>query len=91
MAVGVISAATELGLSVPEDLSVVGFDDVKLASFANPPLTTVVQPKHEIGVLATEMLLERVSNLQAPPRVKRLDTKLVVRNSTARFVSPDAI
>ncbi len=83
MAVGVISAATQLGLRVPDDLSVVGFDDVRLASFTNPPLTTIAQPKYDIGVLATEMLLARVRNLDAPPRVERLDTKLVVRGSTA--------
>ena len=83
MAVGVISAVTELGLRVPQDLSVVGFDDVRLASFTNPPLTTVAQPKYEIGVIATEMLLARVQNIDAPTRLKRLDTTLVIRQSTA--------
>ena len=86
MAVGVISAATQLGLNVPEDLSVVGFDDVRLASFTNPPLTTIAQPKYDIGVLATEMLLARVRNLDAPPRVERLDTELIIRGSTAPSV-----
>ena len=83
MAVGVISAATEMGLRVPEDLSVVGFDDVRLASFTNPPLTTIAQPKYEIGVIATEMLLARAGNLAAAPRVERLETKLIIRGSTA--------
>lgn len=83
MAVGCISAARELGLRVPDDLSVVGFDDVRLASFTNPPLTTIVQPKVEIGTLATQMLLERLADLEAPSRFKRLDTKLCVRRSTA--------
>lgn len=87
MAVGVISAATELGLRVPQDLSVVGFDDVRLASFTNPPLTTVAQPKYEIGVIATEMLLARVQNIDAPTRLKRLDTTLVIRQSTAPLTS----
>ena len=82
MAVGVISAATEMGLQVPEDFSVVGFDDVHLASFTNPPLTTIAQPKYEIGVIATEMLLARARDLDAPPRVERLETKLIVRGST---------
>lgn len=83
MAVGIISAATQMGVHIPDDLSVVGFDDVRLASFINPPLTTIAQPKYEIGVLATEMLLARTQNLDAPPRVERLDTKLIVRGSTA--------
>jgi LacI family transcriptional regulator len=85
MAVGCISAARELGLRVPDDLSVVGFDDVRLASFTNPPLTTIVQPKVEIGALATQMLLERLVDLEAPARFKRLDTKLCVRQSTAAW------
>lgn len=85
MAVGCISAARELGMHVPSDLSVVGFDDVRLASFTNPPLTTIVQPKVEIGALATQMLLERLVDQEAPPRFKRLDTKLCVRRSTAAW------
>ena len=83
MAVGCISAARELGLSVPEDLSVVGFDDVKLASFTNPPLTTIAQPTYKIGTLAIEMLLDRLQKGDALPRLERLDTKLVIRHSTA--------
>jgi LacI family transcriptional regulator len=83
MAVGCISAATQQGLRVPEDLSVVGFDDVRLASFTNPPLTTIAQPKREIGTLAVEMLLTRINDLSAPIRYERLDTELQVRRSTA--------
>jgi LacI family transcriptional regulator len=83
MAVGCMSAAIELDLSIPRDLSVVGFDDIRLASFTNPPLTTVVQPKYEIGVLAVEMLLRRMDEPEAPPQLQRLDTHLQVRQSTA--------
>jgi LacI family transcriptional regulator len=83
MAVGCISAARQLGLRVPHDLSIVGFDDVRLASFTNPPLTTISQPIVEIGVLATKMLLERMLDIDGPPRFKRLDTVLRIRQSTA--------
>jgi len=83
MAVGAISAAVEMGCQVPVNLSVVGFDDVRLASFANPPLTTIVQPKYEMGVLATTMLLERMRNHDIPPRRRLLDTSLLIRQSTA--------
>jgi LacI family transcriptional regulator len=83
MAVGAISAAVEMGRQVPVNLSVVGFDDVRLASFANPPLTTIVQPKYEMGVLATTMLLERMRNHDIPPRRRLLDTRLLIRQSTA--------
>ncbi|KAA3664838.1 MAG: LacI family transcriptional regulator [Chloroflexi bacterium] len=85
MAVGCISAAVERGFNVPQDLSVVGFDDVNLAAYTNPPLTTIAQPKREIGVLTIEMLLARIQNLDAPHRSERLDTKLVVRQSTAEL------
>jgi LacI family transcriptional regulator len=88
MAIGAISAAVELGRQVPADLSVVGFDDVPLASFANPALTTVIQPKHEIGVVAATMLLERMQDPDRPPRRRMLDTELVVRKSTAPVKPP---
>jgi LacI family transcriptional regulator len=83
MAIGTISAAVGLGRQIPADLSVVGFDDVPLACFANPSLTTVVQPKYEIGVVAATMLLERMQDPDRPPHRKMLDTELVVRQSTA--------
>ncbi|HEC22840.1 MAG TPA: LacI family transcriptional regulator [Chloroflexi bacterium] len=83
MAIGAVCAARELGLSVPEDLSIVGFDDIRLASFVNPSLTTIAQPKHEMGVLATQMLLERMQDRDRPPRRQMLSTSLVPRQSTA--------
>ena len=83
MAVGAIRAALELGRQVPASLSVVGFDDVRLASFTNPPLTTIVQPKYEMGALAATMLLERMRNRSLPPRRRLLDTSLLTRQSTA--------
>jgi DNA-binding LacI/PurR family transcriptional regulator len=68
---------------VPEDLSVVGFDNVRLASYTNPPLTTVSQPIRQIGTLALELLMERINDIDSPVRVEQLDTELVVRRSTA--------
>jgi LacI family transcriptional regulator len=83
MAIGVMSAAMEMGLRIPADLSVVGFDDVALASFTNPALTTVSQPKYEMGTLAFSVLLERIQNYDMPPRRRLLDTDLLIRKSTA--------
>lgn len=83
MAVGAIRAATARGLRVPDDLSIVGFDDISLASYTNPPLTTIHQPKREIGRLAMEMLLTRMSDPDAPPHSVRLETELVVRQSSS--------
>jgi LacI family transcriptional regulator len=83
MAIGTICAAQELGRWVPSALSVVGFDDVSLASFTNPPLTTIFQPKYEMGIVAATMLLERKRDLEMPPRRRTLDTSLLIRQSTA--------
>lgn len=83
MAMGVISGAADLGRSVPADLSVVGFDDISLASFTCPPLTTVAQPMYEMGALAARLLLERMRDPQASPARRVLDVELVMRRSTA--------
>ncbi len=83
MAVGVLSSALERGIQIPGELSVVGFDDVRLAVYANPPITTVKQPKYEMGVLAAQMLLERMHEPALKPRTELLETRLVVRHSTA--------
>jgi DNA-binding LacI/PurR family transcriptional regulator len=78
-----MSAAWERGRRVPADLSVVGFDDVRLASLTNPPLTTIAQPKYEMGVLAVTMLLERMRHPEMPAQRRVLETSLVTRRSTA--------
>jgi DNA-binding LacI/PurR family transcriptional regulator len=83
MAIGAMSAALEAGLCVPDDLSVVGFDDIHLAGYVNPPLTTVAQPKFELGRVAARMLLERIDQRALAPRRRLLPTQLVVRHSTA--------
>ena len=82
-AIGVMSAALAAGLHVPEDLSVVGFDDVPAAAWTNPPLTTVRQPTVEKGRLAARILIQRMKGktIDSPPP---LATKLVVRRSTCR-------
>ena len=83
IAVGALRAASELGLHVPQDLSVVGFDDLLLASHVIPRLTTVAQSVEKIGQKATELLLRQIQNPDLPPERITLDTKLVIRESTA--------
>ncbi|MBN1138512.1 MAG: LacI family DNA-binding transcriptional regulator [Anaerolineae bacterium] len=61
-AIGLIHAALQVGLSVPGDLAVVGFDDIPFASYIHPPLTTIAQPKLEMGKSAVEMVLALISN-----------------------------
>ncbi|PZE66076.1 LacI family transcriptional regulator [Curtobacterium sp. MCBD17_021] len=81
-AIGVLQVAGELGLRVPQDLSVVGFDDVPQAANATPPLTTVAQPLHDLGAEALRMLLELLGGRDVPAHVQ-LPASLVVRGSTA--------
>jgi DNA-binding LacI/PurR family transcriptional regulator len=82
-ALGVVNALTERGLRVPDDVSVVGFDDVRLSAFTSPPLTTIHQPAREIGELATRLLLELTSGRDVPEQLHLLEPRLVVRGSTA--------
>lgn len=85
MAIGALDAARELGLDVPGDVSVVGFDDLEAASLVTPKLTTVVNPGHEIGRSAGELLLERIAGGRgAPRREVTLPSPLVIRDSTQR-------
>jgi LacI family transcriptional regulator/LacI family repressor for deo operon, udp, cdd, tsx, nupC, and nupG len=81
IAVGVLLACRELGLSVPDQLSVVGYDDVELARYVTPPLTTVHQPKLRLGELAMQMLLDVLEGRPVANHV--LSTELVMRASTA--------
>ena len=81
MAFGVLRAAAELGRRVPGDLAVVGFDDIELASYTTPPLTTITQSASDVGRAAVEILLERLADPARPPARRTLETRLVVRAS----------
>ena len=88
-AIGAIRALREAGLRVPEDVSVVGFDDVQSAAFKNPGLTTVRQPLQQMGSLAAETLLQQISEpplteAQLSKHINRLvEPELIVRGSTS--------
>ena len=84
-AIGALRAARNVGVDVPGALSIVGFDDIALASATVPALTTVAQPIADLATVATELLIERIRNGAAGQLGKRvvLDTKLVVRESCA--------
>jgi LacI family transcriptional regulator len=83
MAIGAIRAAAEAGLRVPEDVSVVGFDDIQLASHINPPLTTLRQDKLGLGAAAADALVARIAHDNGRPPLHQLPVELVVRGSTA--------
>jgi hypothetical protein len=89
MAIGVIWAAREAGLRVPEDLSVVGFDDLELASHANPPLTTVHQPIRQKGEESARLLLRMIASRDVErPEHRVLETRLIIRASTGPAPAP---
>src|SRR5260221_955322 len=83
-AIGAIQALREAGRRVPEDVSVVGFDDIQSAAFQNPGLTTVKQPLRQMGVLAAETVLQRINAPMQQPYPKEIivEPDLIVRGST---------
>ncbi|MEV6122990.1 LacI family DNA-binding transcriptional regulator [Streptomyces sp. NPDC052077] len=90
MAFGVIRALRELGRRVPEDVSVVGVDDIALAAYCAPGLTTVAQPFTAVGALAVARLLRRVGGAAEAAGAARPEPVLVVRASTAPAARPGA-
>jgi DNA-binding LacI/PurR family transcriptional regulator len=82
-AIGAIRALREAGLRVPQDISVVGFDDIQGAAFHYPSLTTVRQPLRRMGEIAAQTLLDRIEGQQHWPRQIAVEPELVIRESTA--------
>jgi LacI family transcriptional regulator len=83
MAIGAVRAVAEAGLRVPEDVSIVGFDDIQLAPHINPPLTTMRQDKLGLGAAAGDALVARIAGDPGRSPLLRLPVELVVRGSTA--------
>jgi LacI family transcriptional regulator len=83
VALGVLAAMRELGLRCPEDVSLAGFDDLEIASFTNPALTTVAQPAYQMGARAAALLFERLRGENLPAQHIVMNTSLKVRDSTA--------
>lgn len=81
-AVGVIAALEQYGLKVPDDVSVVGFDDIFLSTLIKPTLTTIAQPTYQMGKKAAELLVGRGKNKRKKAKRIVLPTRLVVRNSS---------
>jgi LacI family transcriptional regulator len=83
MAMGAMDAVHNRGLRVPEDISVLGFDDIPQAAVVHPALTTVRQPLEQMGRVATQMLLDLLKNPEQAINRMELPTELVIRDSTA--------
>ena len=88
MALGALRAANKVGLKVPEDLSIVGFDNIDLTNFFNPPLTTISQEQFHLGIWATQTLVRRITDKNLPYLKDILPTRLIVRESSAPARKP---
>jgi len=81
MAIGAMRSVREAGLNIPEDVAFVGFDDVAIATYADPHLTTIRQPIVRFGVNAVEILIDLIENGIKPARRIMMDTELIIRDS----------
>lgn len=81
-AAAVLRVARRLGLNVPKDLSVVGFDDTQVATISDPQLTTMHQPRFDMGAEACRQLIHKIKNPDAPPMSILFEAELIVRDST---------
>ena len=89
-AIGAIRALEESGLKVPEDVSVLGFDDIYTAAFHNPALTTIRQPLFEMGSLAAKTLLDKLAGKNArTSSILNVEPTLIIRHSTAKAALSD--
>ena len=91
MAAGAIRAASDLGMRVPEDVAIVGFDDIGLASLIQPQLTTVRQDMHGLGEAAANGLARMIDDPESPPARELVPTRLVVRASSGANGAPGAL
>ena len=82
MAIGIIQGIKEKGLSVPDDIAVVGFDNISFAAFPEVQLTTIHQPKYKMGKMAADILLEKIEGRTDQPRRIILEPELIVRSSS---------
>ena len=85
MAIGAIHALREAGKRVPQDVSVIGFDDMPLASYFDPPLTTIQQDTFRMGREAASLLIKAIERPEEVCQKVLIEAELIVRQSTTRF------
>ncbi|HBY57525.1 MAG TPA: LacI family transcriptional regulator [Candidatus Atribacteria bacterium] len=83
-AIGAMKAIKEKGLKIPEDIAVIGFDDIQLASYTEPTLTTVRQPIYEMGTTAISLLVQLIKGKKEGPLKIELPTQLIIRESSGK-------
>lgn len=82
MAIGFVRSAIEMGRKIPEDISIVGFDNIELCNYLYPTLTSIAQSKEEIAEKSIQLLLDRIEDPKLPPRLVLISPKLILREST---------
>ena len=90
LAVGCYTAIDEAALQCPDDISVIGFNDMPFIDRLRPPLSTIRFPHYQLGTEAAQLLLERISGGQGPVKILYLAPELVVRGSTSQYQAPEA-
>jgi len=81
LAIALMQALKDCGIRVPEEISVMGFDNIFMAQFVNPPLTTTEQPKKELGKVGVQLLLDIINNKRIDNKVRYLKTNIIERKS----------
>jgi LacI family repressor for deo operon, udp, cdd, tsx, nupC, and nupG len=87
MAFGAINAISSKGLSVPHDISVVGFDDIKFSSIFKPALTTISQPAFEMGTMAMKLLIKLMNKEEIERHQYLMEDQLIIRDSCSTHIS----
>ncbi|GAM77240.1 transcriptional (co)regulator cytR [Vibrio ishigakensis] len=82
MAIGAMREAKAMGMRIPQDISIIGFDNIEFSEFCEPTLTTVAQPRFDIGYQATQMLFNILNGDDVRTGSRLLDTELIQRQST---------
>jgi LacI family transcriptional regulator len=84
MAIGAMRAVDEAGLRVPQDISIVGVDDIEVAAFQTPPLTTICQPFTQLATLGVQLLLDILAGKELVQSQIVIEPTLIVRQSTTK-------
>ncbi len=85
MALGLMSRLQQNGIKIPDDISVIGYDNIELAEYFSPPLTTIHQPKRRVGKNAFEILLERIKDKDHEKRIFEMQPELMIRNTVKKL------
>jgi len=85
IAIGAMKAIKEAGLKVPDDFSIVGFDDIEISQYLNPALTTIRQQKEEMGIEAADMIIKLINHKEEKVEPEVIKTKLIERSTTKKL------